>query len=61
MAYVTQADAVGYVGVILAHVSTSAPRWVIDGVIDQLVNLLATRDNDVALFVCVSVFHISII
>ena len=60
MTYVAQADAVGDVCPVLAHISTSAKRWVIDRIIDQLIDFFATRDNDVAFFEFVSVFHISI-
>ena len=43
MAYVAQADAVDDISSVLANISASAPRWVINGIIDQLVYFLATR------------------
>ena len=59
MAYVAQADAVGDVGIVLAHISTSAKRWVIDRIIDQLIDFFATSHNNVAFLECIfSSFHI---
>lgn len=58
MANITKADAVNDIRSVLANICTSPPSWVIDWVISKLIDFLATRQHNIALFECVSVFHI---
>jgi hypothetical protein len=47
---ITKADAVDNVCPVLAYIGTSPPSRVIDWIVYKLVNFLATREDDVALF-----------
>lgn len=59
MAHVAQADAMHDISVVLPHVSASAPRRVINGRIRQLIDFVATSDDNVTLLECFTVcFHI---
>ena len=50
MANITKTDAVNDIGSILANICTSSPSWMIDGIFRELVDFVATSDDDIALF-----------
>ena len=59
MAHVAQADTMYNVGVVLPHVSASAKRGMINGSIRQLIDLVATSDDNITLLECFIIcFHI---
>ena len=59
MAHVAQADAMHDVGVVLPYVSASAKRGMINGRIRQLIDLVATSDDNVTLLECFIIcFHV---
>jgi len=49
-AHITKANAVDDVRPVLAHVSASAPSWMLHGVISQLIDFTATSEDYVPLF-----------
>ena len=59
MAHVAQADAMHNVGAVFPHVSASAPRGVVNRRIRQLIDFVATSDDNVTLLECFLIcFHI---
>lgn len=59
MAHVAQADAMHDVGVVLPYVSASAKRGMINGRIRQLIDFVATSDDNVTFLECFIIcFHI---
>jgi len=59
MAHVAQADAMHNVGIVLPHVSASAPCGMINRLIRQLIDFVATSDDNVTLLECFIIcFHI---
>ena len=58
VAYIAQADAMNDIRSVLANISASTPRRMINWIINELIDFLATGEDDVPLLECIFVFHI---
>lgn len=47
---ITKTDAVNDIGSILANICTSSPSWMVNGIFRELVDFVATSDDNIAFF-----------